>query len=162
MKGILITTACLCMVIVLGFFALSFLLRHKAGQHPSYQDMKAQAASAIRQVGGVEVLEKEAKYLLEHFGTQPGNWRRVDGDEEKNCQSIAKLRLLLTSPHGMSDFWTSGGNLEEGVPAHVEVRFGTHFYYLYLWIYDGAHLPSRQIEGLEHLNGTVYLSTRRT
>ena len=156
MKILFIILACAFILFVILYF------RPLHQKTYSYNTLKAQADSAISQVGGAEVLEKEVKYLLGHFGAARGNWRGVDADEEKNCPAIAKLRLLLTTSYGRSDFWTSGGNLSGDVPAHVEVRLGTHAYYLYLWIFDGEHLPSRQIEGLEHLNGTVYLANKRT
>ena len=166
MKGILITMACLCMVIVLGFFALSFLLWHNARRHPSYQDMKAQAVSAIVQVGGVDILEKEAKYLVDYSGAARNTFCGIPDDAEKTCPLIEKLsRLLeppyLQPPYGTSGFWMSRGNLDKGIPDHVEVGFGTHSYRFYVWIFDGEHKPTRQIEGLEHLTSTVYLANER-
>jgi hypothetical protein len=117
----------------------------------SKDDMRQQAETAIRDAGGADALAKEAKFVL--------NNSQVGSDWETNCPAITKLDSLLNPP--VTDSWLRADQeMLRDLPAHVVVRFGSHAYYEYVWIFDPAHVPLEKIEGVEHLNGAMYLSER--
>lgn len=133
-------------VAMVAWIALQFLVGCSEHRSRSNDDMKQQAETAIKDVGGVDALEKEAKFILSSSQVGP--------DWETNCPAITKLDSLL-SAYKM-DSWVVMD--QETLPAHVVVRFGSHAHYEYVWIFDPAHLPLGNMEGVEHLSGAVYLS----
>ena len=76
---------------MVAWVALQFLVGCSENRSQSNNDMKQQAETAIRDAGGVDALEKEAKFVLSNF--------QVGSDSKTNCPAITKLNTLLT-PHG--------------------------------------------------------------
>ncbi len=105
----------------------------------------------MRDAGGAGAFEKEVTFILSNF--------KARSDWQTNCPAITKLHSLL-SPDGHYPWVVTDQNYLPKLPAHVVIRFGSHAHYAYLWIFDPAHVPLEKIEGVEHLGGTVYLSTR--
>lgn len=137
-------------VAIVALSTLHFLVG--CSEHPrSHSDMKQQAETAIRDAGGADALEKEAKLVLNNF--------QVGSDWETNCPAITKLHSLL-SPDGHYPWVVTDQANHQNLPAHVVIRFGSHAHYAYVWIFDPAHVPLGKIEGVEHLGGAVYLSER--
>jgi hypothetical protein len=116
-------------------------------------DMKQQAEAAIRDAGGGNVLEKEAKFILSNFKAG-SDWNISNSGT--NCPAITKLDSLL-SPY-KADSWVVVD--QKNLPAHVVIRFGSHAHYAYVWIFDPEHVPLGKMEGVEHLGGAVYLSQK--
>lgn len=131
---------------IVAWIALQFLVGCSEERLQSKDDMKQQAETAIRDAGGADALEKEAKFVLSNF--------QVGSDWETNCPVITRLNTLL-SPYGHYPWVVVD---QKNLPAHVVVRFGSHAYYEYVWIFDPARVPLEKIEGVEHLSGAVYLS----
>jgi hypothetical protein len=117
--------------------------------------MKEQAEIAMKETGGADVLEKEAKAILSSFRTRPNEWGDVSNDE-RNYPAIMKLYSLL-GPDGNS-LWVVAD--KKGLPAHVVIRFGSHAHYAYIWMFDPADMPLGKIERVERLSGTVYLAEK--
>ena len=136
----------LAMVILIAFM---FLVSCSDGERPlSHSDLKQQAEAAIRDAGGPDALENEAKFVLSNF--QEGS------DWETNCPAVTKLDSLLT-PDKRDSWLRADQEMLRALPAHVVVRFGSHAHYAYVWIFDPARVPLGKIEGVEHLGGAVYL-----
>ena len=100
----------------------SMLLQSLVGcsENPSRanSDMKKQAETAIRDAGGTDTLEKEAKFILSNF--------QVGSDWKTNCPAITKLDSLLNPRRG-PDFWVRRyQECLSNLPAHVVIRFGSH------------------------------------
>jgi hypothetical protein len=121
-------------------------------------DMRQQAETAIRDVGGTDALGKEAKFILSNF--------QAGSDWQTNCPAITKLHSLL-SPDGHYPWVVKDYEYLPNLPAHVVIRFGSHANYEYVWIFDPAHVPfdpadvpPGKSEGVEHLGGAVYLSEK--
>ena len=131
------------------WIAFQFLVGCSEERPRSHSDMKQQAESAIREAGGIEALENEAKFILSNF--------RAESDWETNCPTITRLDSLLT-PDKRDSWLRADQEMLRALPAHVVVRFGSHAHYAYVWIFDPAHVPLEKIEGVEHLGGAVYLS----
>ena len=124
------------------------------GRPQTHAELKEQAEIALKEAGGADVLEKEAKAILSSFRTRPNGWVDVE-NPERNYPTIMKLHSLL-SP---DDFpWVVAD--KNGLPAHVVIRFGSHAHYAYVWIFDPADMPLGETKGVEHLSGTVYLSEK--
>jgi hypothetical protein len=136
---------------MLAWIAFQFLVGFSNERLQSKDDMKQQAETAIRDSGGADALEKEAKFVLSNF--------QVGSDWETNCPAITKLYSIL-SPNGHYPWLVTDQEIQKNLPAHVVVRFGSHDYYEYVWIFDPAHVPLEKIEGVEHLGGAVYLSEK--
>ena len=131
--------------------AAMFLVSCSMEERPlSHSDLKQQAEAAIRDAGGADVLEKEAKFVLSNF--------QAGADWETNCPAVTKLDSLLNPVKGRDSWLRADQEMLRAVPAHVVVRFGSHAHYAYVWIFDPAHVPLGKIEEVEHLDGAVYLS----
>ena len=117
-------------------------------------DMKQQAETAIRDAGGADALEKDAKVILGNFRVG-SDWNTLSNGGT-NCPAITKVHVLL-SPSGHGPWVVQD---KKDLPAHVVIRFGTHRHYEYVWIFDPAHAPNGKIEGVERLSGVVYLSEK--
>lgn len=131
---------------IVGLIAFQFLVGCSESRLPSHSDMRQQAETAIRDAGGTDALEKEAKSILSDY--------QLGSDWKTNCPTISKLQSQL-SPYGHYPWVVTD---KKSLPAHVVIRFGSHAYYEYVWIFDPAHVPLGKIEGVEHLGGAVYLS----
>jgi hypothetical protein len=130
--------------------ASMFLVSCSIEERPlSHSDLKQKAEAAIRDAGGADALEKEAKFVLSNF--------QAGADWETNCTAITKLDSLLT-PDKRDSWLRADQEMLRALPAHVVVRFGSHAHYAYVWIFDPAHVPLGKIEEVEHLDGAVYLS----
>jgi hypothetical protein len=141
----------ICTVIVTSMF-LQFLVGCSENPSRANGDMKKQAETAIRDAGGTDTLEKEAKFILSNF--------QVGSDWKTNCPAITKLDSLLNPRRG-PDFWVRRDQeCLPNLPAHVVIRFGSHAHYEYVWIFDPVNVPLGKIEGVEHLGGAVYLSQK--
>ena len=136
---------------MVAWMALQFLVGCSEDRSRSNGDMKQQAETAIRGAGGVDALEKEAKFILSNF--------QVGSDWQTNCPAITKLDSLL-NPQDTDSWLRADQEMLRALPAHVVVRFGSHAHYAYVWIFDPAHVPLEKIEGVEHLGGAVYLSEK--
>ena len=147
MKHFLKATAINILAMV-ALIASQFLVGCSEDRSRPNDDMTQQAETAIRDAGGVDALAKEVKFVLSNF--------QVGSDWETNCPAITKLDSLL-NPHD-TDSWVVAD--QNNLPAHVVIRFGSHAYYEYVWIFDPAHVPLEKIEGVEHLGGAVYLSEK--
>jgi len=139
---------------MVAWMAFQFLVGCSEERTPSYAAMKQQAKAAIRDAGGGDALEIEAKFILSNF--QVGSYWINTSDSGTNWPAITKLTFLL-SP-SKADSWVVKD--QKNLPAHVVVRFGSHAKYAYVWIFDPAHVPLAKIKGAEHLSGAVYLSER--
>ena len=138
------------MVVLIAFM---FLVGCSDGGRPlSHSDLKQQAEAAIRDAGGVDALEKEAKSVLTTF--------QVGSDWATNCPAITKLDSLLNPQHGPDSWVMRDQEYLPNLPAHVVIRFGSHAHYEYVWNFDPAHVPLGKIEGAAHLGGAVYLSEK--
>lgn len=115
-------------------------------------DMKHLAETAIKDAGGADVLEKDAKVILSNF--RLGSDWKVLTNGGSNCPAITKAHALL-SPYGHGP-WVAQDTKD--LPAHVVIRFGTHRHYEYVWIFDPEHVPLGEREGVQRLSGAVYLS----
>jgi hypothetical protein len=136
----------LAMVVLIDFM---FLVGCSDGGRPlSHSGLKQQAEAAIRDAGGTDALEKEAKFILSSF--------KVGSDWKTNCPAITKLDSLLNPQRG-TDSWVRRD--QEYLP-HVVIRFGSHAHYEYVWIFDPTNAPRGEFEGVEHLGGAVYLSEK--
>jgi hypothetical protein len=122
------------------------------GHSLSHSDLQQQAETAIRDAGGVDALEKEAKFILSNF--------QVGLDWKTNCPAITKLDSLLNPQRGPDSWLMRDQEYLPNLPAHVVIRFGSHAHYEYVWIFDPAHVPLGKIEGVVHLGGAVYLSEK--
>lgn len=131
---------------------LQFLVGCFEERARAHSDMKQQAEAAIRDAGGTDALEKEAKSILSNF--------QVGSDWKTNCPAITKLDSLLNPRHGPDSWVRRDQEYLPTLPAHVVIRFGSHAHYEYVWIFDPAHVPLEKIEGVEHLGGAVYLSEK--
>ena len=126
------------------------------GRPRSHAELKEQAEIAMKETGGADVLQKEAKVILRKFRARPNEgWVEVSNNG-RDYPAIVKLDSLL-SPHG-PDLWVVAD--KKGLPAHVVIRFGSHAHYAYIWMFDPADLPVGTIEEVEHLSGTVYLAEK--
>jgi len=135
---------------MVAWMAFPFLVGCSEDRSRSNDDMKRQAKTAIRDAGGVDVLEKEAKFILSNS--------QVGSDWQTKCPAITNLHSLL-SPNDYP--WVvTDQNYLANLPAHVVIRFGSHVRYAYVWIFDPAHVPLEKIDGVEHLGGAVYLSEK--
>jgi len=141
------------------WFTLQFLMgcsKDMEAPPRSYADMKQQAVTAISDVGGVEILGQEATSILTN--SQVGSTSMITTlNSGTNCPAITKLDSLL-NPNGIDSWVVMNQEKLRALPAHVVVRFGSHAYYQYVWIFDPAHVPLEKIERVEHLGGAVYLS----
>ncbi len=133
---------------MVAWIAFQFLVGCSEDRSRSNGDMKQQAETAIRDAGGADAFEKEATFVLSNV--------RVGSDWQTNCPAITKLHSLL-SPDGHYPWVVAD---QKNLPAHVVIRFGSHAHYAYVWLFDPAHVPLENIEGVEHLSGAVYLSER--
>ena len=130
--------------------AAMFLVSCSMEERPlSHSDLKQKAEAAIRDAGGADALDMEAKFILSNF--------QVGSDWKTNCPAIIKLDSLL-NPHDTDSWVRADQEMLRALPAHVVVRFGSHAHYAYVWIFDPAHVPLGKIEEVEHLDGAVYLS----
>ena len=147
---------------IVGWLVLHLLVVVRfEGRPRTHAELKEQAEIAMKEMGGTDFLEKEAKAILSSFRARPrsiegwGNRGFVDvPNDERNYPAIVKLYFLL--PGGAS--WVVAD--EKGLPAHVVIRFGSHAHYAYIWMFDPADMPLGKIEDLEHLSGTVYLAEK--
>lgn len=136
-----------------GWLFLHLYLVSNVGRARSYAEMKEQAELAMKEAGGADVLDKEAKSFVSIFRAAPNlNWADIENCDGK-YRAIIKLFNLL-SPYGHSPWFVAD---QKGLPAHVVIRFGSHFHYEYLWIFDPADMPLGQVERAEQLSRTVYL-----
>jgi len=135
---------------MVALIALQFLVGCSEDRPLSHSDLKQQAEAAIKDAGGADALEKEAKFVLSNF--QEG------ADWETNCPAVTKLDSLLNPSKGRDSWLRADQEMLHSLPAHVVVRFGSHSHYAYVWIFDPAHVPLGKIEEVEHLDGVVYLS----
>ncbi len=133
---------------MVAWIAVQFLVGCSEDRSRSNGDMKLQAETAIREAGAVDVLEKEAKFILSNS--------QVGSDWQTKCPAIANLHSLL-SPVGHYPWVVTD---QKNLPAHVVIRFGSHARYAYVWIFDPAHVSLEKIDGVEHLGGAVYLSEK--
>ena len=117
----------------------------------SKEDMNQKAETTIMNVGGVDALGKEAKVILDNYRVEL-DWRTLSNNGA-NCPAIVKLQSML-DPCKFP--WVVGDR--NNIPAHVVIRFGSHRYYEYVWIFDPAHVPQGKIAEVEHFRGAVYLS----
>ena len=147
----LIRLPTICTVVVTWMF-LQFLVGCSENPSRANGDMKQQAETAIRDAGGTDALEKEAKFILSNF--------QVGSDWKTNCPAITKLDSLLNPQRGPDSWIRRDQEYLRNLPAHVVIRFGSHAHYEYVWIFDPAHVPLEKIEGVEHLGGAVYLSQK--
>ncbi len=127
-----------------------------AGRARSYEELQAQAETAVKLAGGVELLGKEARTVLSQFGARQDHYSWPSGPtDETESQSIMKLQSDL-APLGHKPWIVPR---TQKIPAHVTVRFGTHSRYAYVWIFDPDDPPVRNVEGIiKHVGGGVYLS----
>ena len=139
---------------MVALIAFQFLVGCSEDRSRSNGDMKQQAETAIRDAGGADVLEREAKFILSNF--QVGSDWKTTSNSGTNCPAITKLHSLL-SPDGHYPWVVTN---QKYLPAHVVIRFGSHAHYEYVWIFDPAHVPLGKIEGVAHLGGAVYLSEK--
>jgi hypothetical protein len=116
--------------------------------------MKEQAEIAMKEAGGADLLEKEAKAILSNFRARPNDGRADVEKGGRNYPATVKLYTLL-SPRGHGPWVVADG---KSLPAHIVIRFGSHAHYAYIWMFDPADMPLGKIEGVEHLGGTVYLA----
>ena len=142
---------------IVALSALPFLPGCSENRSRSNGDIRRQAETAMRDAGGTDAIEKEAKFLLSNFQVE-SDWKTTS-NSESNCPAITKLHSLL-SPDGHYPWVVVDGEYLPNLPAHVVVRFGSHAHYEYVWIFDPAHVPLGKIEGAEHLGGAVYLSEK--
>lgn len=147
----LIRLPTICTVVVTSMF-LQFLVGCSENPSRANGDMKQQAETAIRDAGGTDALEKEAKFILSNF--------QVGSDWKTNCPAITKLDSLLNPRRGPDSWVRRDQEYLPNLPAHVVIRFGSHAHYEYVWIFDPANVPLGKIEGVEHLGGAVYLSQK--
>lgn len=138
--------------VVVAWMSLQFLLGCSENPSRANGDMRQQAETAIRDAGGADALEKEAKFILSNF--------QVGSDWKTNCPAITKLDSLLNPRRGPDSWVRRDQEYLPNLPAHVVVRFGSHAHYEYVWIFDPAHVPLGKIEGAVHLGGAVYLSEK--
>ena len=141
---------------IFGWLVLHLLVVCIEGCPRTHAEMKEQAEIAMKETGGADVLEKEAKAILSKCRARPNEgWVEVSNNG-RNYPAIVKLDSLL-SPHG-PDLWVVAD--QKGLPAHVVIRFGSHAHYAYIWMFDPADMPLGKIEEVEHLSGTVYLAEK--
>src|SRR5215468_6346314 len=76
---------------------LQFLVGCSKNRSRSNGDMKQQAETAIRDAGGADALEKDAKFILSSF--QVGSDWKTTSSSGSSCPVITKLHFLL-SPDG--------------------------------------------------------------
>src|ERR1017187_10495982 len=113
---------------IVGWLVLHLLVVCIEGRPRSHAELKEQAEIAMKETGGIDVLEKEAKAILSKFRARPDE-RWVDcSNDERNYPAIVKLYSLL-GPNGNS-LWVVAD--EKGLPAHVVIRFGSHAHYAYI------------------------------
>ncbi len=141
---------------IVGWLVLHLLTVYIEGPARSHAELKEQAEIAMKETGGADVLGKEAKAILSNFRARPNEgWLDVENGG-RNYPATMKLCTLL-SPYG-HDSWVVAD--EKALPAHVVIRFGSHAHYAYIWMFDPADMPLGEIEGVEHLGGTVYLAEK--
>jgi hypothetical protein len=139
---------------IVGWLVLQLLVVCIEGHARPHAEMKEQAEIAMKETGGADVLEKEAKAILSNFRARPNEgWADVENGG-RNYPATVKLYTLL-SPYGHGPWVVAD---EKSLPAHVVIRFGSHAHYAYIWIFDPADMPLGEIDGVEHLSGTVYIS----
>ena len=160
---LMILALILLILAIVGWFVLHLLVVCIEGRPRTHAEMKEQAEIAMKETGGADVVEKEAKAILSNFRARPRSIEGWDNDGDvdvenggRNYPAIVKLDSLL-SPHG-PDLWVVAD--KKGLPAHVVIRFGSHAHYAYIWMFDPAGMPLGEIEGVEHLGGTVYLAEK--
>jgi hypothetical protein len=152
----MILSPILLILVIVVWLVLHLLTLCIEGRAQTHAEMRDQAEIAIKKTGGADVLEKEAKTVLDNFRARP-NERWVDvKNGGSNCPAILKLYTLL-SPYGHAPWVVED---KKGLPAHVVIRFGSHTHYAYIWIFDPADMPLEKTEGVEHLSGTVYLAEK--
>lgn len=150
---LMILAVILCIV---GWVVLKFLVGSIEGYPRSHEDIKKQAEAGIKEVGGTDILEKEATSILNNFRAGSNQtWQSISANGN-NCPTITKLYALL-SPYGPG-LWVVEDN--KNLPAHIVIRLGSHAYYEYMWIFDPKHIPLVKIKSVEHLGGAVYLSEK--
>ena len=137
---------------MVAWITLQFLVGCSENRSRSNGDMKQQAETAIRDAGGTDALEKEAKFILSNF--------QVGSDWKTNCPAVTKLDSLLNPRRGPDSWVRRDQEYLPNLPAHVVIRFGSQARYAYVWIFDPAHAPLGKIEGVEHLGGAVYFSEK--
>jgi hypothetical protein len=137
---------------IFAWITLQFLVGCSENRSRSPDDMKQQAETAIKDMGGTDALEKEAKVILSNF--------QVGSDWKTNCPAITKLDFLLNPQRGTDSWVRRDQEYLPNLPAHVVIRFGSHAHYAYVWIFDPAHVPLGKIAGVEHLGGAVYFSEK--
>jgi hypothetical protein len=142
-------------IAMVAWITLQFLVGCSENRSRKSNDMRQQAETAIRDAGGTDALGKEAKFILSNF--QVGSDWDTTSNTGSNCPAITKLHSLL-SPNGHYPWVRRDQEYLPNLPAHVVIRFGSHAYYEYVWIFDPAHVPLGKIEGAVHLGGAVYLS----
>ena len=142
---------------MIAVIAFQFLVGCAGDRSQSNGDLKQQAETAIRDAGGTDALEKEAKFIVSNFRVE-SDWKTTS-NSGSHCPAITKLHFLL-SPDGHYPWVVADQANQKNLPAHVVVRFGSHAYYEYVWIFDPAHVPLEKIKGVEHLGGAVYLSEK--
>ncbi len=141
---------------IVGWVVLHLLAVCIEGPARPHTEMKEQAEIAMKEAGGADVLEKEAKAILNNFRARPNEeWADVENGG-RNYPATVKLYTQL-SPYGLGPWAVAD---KKGLPAHVVIRFGSHAHYAYIWIFDPADMSLGKIEGVEHLSGTVYLAEK--
>ena len=138
------------MVVLIDFM---FLVGCSDGGRPlSHSGLKQQAEAAIRDAGGTDALEKEAKFILSNY--------QVGSHWKTNCPAITKLDSLLNPKKGRDSWVRRYQEMLPTLQAHVVIRFGSHSHYEYVWIFDPTNAPRGGWEGVDNLGGAVYLSQK--
>jgi len=82
-------------LVMLMYFTLHHIVRKLVVPQHSHAEMKLQAITAIKAVGGADVLENEAKFILNNF--QPASEWDPTSNGATNWPAIIKLDSLLSS-----------------------------------------------------------------
>jgi hypothetical protein len=90
-----------------------------------------EAIAIINELGGAEKISKESEAILDRFGTN-GTW--LSPSSLADFQSVSNLVLKLGSYSDAVIFRDSPWSA--GFPAHLRIRFGSHFHCHFLYLLD--------------------------
>ena len=109
-----------------------------------------QIQAAIQKSGGNEILQQEAAKAMLNY-TNGGTMPIID---ITNCPAIVNMASFV---EGEVVDVTPDGAAGIGVPAHIELRRGSHFDYQFIYIFGTGMMPSKNNQKLKFISAGVYL-----